>query len=136
MGGGKDRRELLRRHYFQLIECTIMRPLVLAPAAKLRGVPKTVALHVVVRNLDDERRTQRLPRQILSGAPTTLGTGPAMRLRIGDLICGCPSAPRMTVERILAVGREKFHQLQPFCIREAGADADVLEISAVVVEPE
>src|ERR1700682_4862430 len=134
--GSEDRGELLRRHYFQLMEGAVTWALVGTPAAKLCGVSKAVALHMVVGNLDDELRTQRLPRQIFPRAPTTLRTGAAMRLRIGDLLCGCPGAPGMTVERIIPIRRQKRHQLSPFCVREARANADLLEISTVVVEAE
>src|SRR5258706_11049445 len=42
----------------------------------------------------------------------------------------------MAVQRILAIGSEKLHQLQPFYVGEARTDSDVLEISAVVVKAE
>jgi hypothetical protein len=54
--GGEDLRELLRWHYLQLLEGAVAWALVLPPAAKLRGVSEAVALHVVVRDLDDELR--------------------------------------------------------------------------------
>src|SRR5438132_5546016 len=45
-------------------------------------------------------------------------------------------APGVFLERILAIGLKKLHQLAPLFIGEAGADADVLEISIVVIEAE
>src|SRR5437868_499088 len=53
-----------------------------------------------------------------------------LRLRLG------PRAPGMSFERLLAIWRQKLHQLKSFCIGETGADANVLEISIVVVETE
>src|SRR6267378_5857227 len=59
-----------------------------------------------------------------------------MRLGVRVGLCLRPVAPRMSVERILAIGSEKLHQLQPCYIGEARADADVLEIAVVVVQAE
>ena len=59
-----------------------------------------------------------------------------MWLRAGLRLRLCPVAPRMSVERILAIRFEKFHELFPLDVREARADADVFEISIVVVEAE
>src|ERR1700681_4817431 len=134
--GGEDLRELLRRNNLELIEGAVARTLVVAPPAKLRGVPEATPLHVVVRDLDDELRAQRLPRQILTRAPPTLRAGPPMRLAICIRLRLCPIPPRVSVERVLAIWSEKFHQLQALRVGEARADADVLEISAVVVKPE
>ena len=50
------------RDDFQLIEGAVARALVCAPAAELRCVSEPIALHVVVCDLDDQLRTQRLPR--------------------------------------------------------------------------
>ena len=52
--GGKNRGELVGRYDFQLIEGAVARAFVVAPAAKLSGVTEAIALHVVVRNFDDE----------------------------------------------------------------------------------
>ena len=60
----------------------------------------------------------------------------------GDALAVCvrlrlrPIAPRVSVERILAIGREKLHQLEPLLVGKARADADVAEIPVVVVEAE
>ena len=78
--GAKDRRELVGRHYLQLLEGAVTRALVVAPPPKLRCVAKSAALHVVVTNLHDKLRTERLPRQVLSGAPAARHAGPSMRL--------------------------------------------------------
>ena len=55
--GGKNRRQLVGRNDFELIEGTVLWALVGAPTAKLRRVPEAVALHMVVGDLDDELGT-------------------------------------------------------------------------------
>src|SRR5438045_9764893 len=82
MTSGENGGQLLRRDHLQLLECAITRTFVVAPAAKLRGVPKPSALHVVVRDLNHQLRTKRLPRQILPGAPSTLPARHPMRLSL------------------------------------------------------
>ena len=42
----------------------------------------------------------------------------------------------MAVERVLAIRREKLHELAPLLVGEARADADVLQVAGVVVETE
>ena len=42
----------------------------------------------------------------------------------------------MIGERVLAIRREKFHQLLALLLREAGADADVLQRAGIVEEAE
>src|SRR6266404_3273663 len=51
---GENSRELVRRHHLELIVRAIARTLVVAPTAKLRGMPKTITLHVIVGNLHDQ----------------------------------------------------------------------------------
>src|SRR5205085_638886 len=97
---------------------------------------KAIALHVIVGNFDDQLRTHRLPRQIFPLTPTTLSARHTMWL------AGCaglrfrPAAPRMSVERVLPIRRQKRRQLLPLCVSKAGTDADVLEVSLVVVKAE
>src|SRR5579864_2159303 len=43
-----------------------------------------------------------------------------------------PSPPRVIGEGVLAIGREEFHKLLAFLLREAGADAYVLQRACVV----
>ena len=59
---GEDRFQFMRRDDFQLFERAVRRLLVCAPATELCGVAKTIALHVVVRDLYDQLRSQWLPR--------------------------------------------------------------------------
>src|SRR2546423_15012005 len=109
--------------------------LVAPPATKLRSVTKTVALHVVVRDLHHELGTNRLPRQILAAAPPTLRAGHPMRHAV-TVLYARPVTPRVILERVLPIRLEKLHQLSPLLIGEARADADVLEVSLIVVQPE
>src|SRR5512138_1787665 len=121
--------ELVRRDDFELFESAITRPLVGAPAAELGSVAKAIALHVIVGNLNNELRTQRLPGQIFSGAPSTLRAGHSTKLIVRELR---PVTPGMIFERILAVRLEKPHELSTLRIGKARAHSDVLEIVAVV----
>ena len=95
-------------------------------------MPEAIALHVVVLHFADSLGAQRLPREILACAPTTLPTGHALahRFRAG------PFAPRMIVQGVLAQRLELLHQLATLGHRERGRDADVLQVSAIIIEPE
>src|SRR2546423_15179005 len=132
--GGENRGELVRRYDLQLIERASARRLVAAPATELSSMSKPVALHMIVRNFDDQLRTDRLPRQVLSLAPTTLSARHPMRLTIRLGMRLCPPAPWMSVERVLTIGSKKSHQLLPLGIGESGADTDVLEVAAAGVK--
>jgi len=57
----EDRRQLVGRHDLELRERAVVRPLVGAPATKLRRMPKAAALHVIVRDFDHQLRAKRLP---------------------------------------------------------------------------
>src|SRR5882724_546800 len=57
----------------------------------------------------------------------------------GFPVCGFmlgPLLPRVIGERILTIGREKFHELSSLRVREARADADMLQRAGIVEEPE
>jgi hypothetical protein len=47
-----------------------------------------------------------------------------------------PISPRVLGERVLAIGSEKFHQLSPLHVGEAGANAYVLQRARVVEQTE
>jgi hypothetical protein len=42
----------MRRYDFQLVESAVSRFLIYAPAPELRRVPKTIPLHVIVRDFN------------------------------------------------------------------------------------
>ena len=73
--GAEDLRELVRRRDLELIVAAVRRLLVEPPALEDRGVAEPRALHVVVLHLADALDPQRLPRQILAGAPAALAAG-------------------------------------------------------------
>src|SRR5215470_4284470 len=99
-------------------------------------MPKAAPLHVVVRHFDDELGTQRLPRQILALTPPAADAGPSLWRSLIRLFPIRPLAPRITLERVLAIRRKKGHELVSLRGREARADAHVLEPSFVVVQAE
>src|SRR4051812_23057799 len=108
--GREDLRQLLRRHNLELLVGAILRFLVCAPATELRSVTETIALHVIVGDLEHELGTHRLPRQILAAAPATLTTRHPMR-RVVVLRKIRPIAPRVILQRVLAIGLEHLHEL-------------------------
>ena len=71
--------ELVGRRDFELIVAAVLRPLVGPPAQEDRRVAEAIALHVVVLHLADALDPQRLPRQVLAGAPAALRAGHAAR---------------------------------------------------------
>src|SRR5690242_4406870 len=60
-------------------------------------------LHVVVRDLTDALRPERLPAQIFSAVPPAGRTGQPLSLRAGLLLCHSPISPGMLFERARAV---------------------------------
>src|SRR5262249_52898899 len=73
---------------------------------------------------------QRLPREILAGAPAALRAGHALR-RVGRVR---PLLPGVRRECALPQRLELLRELAPRGHRERGRDADVLERSPVVVQ--
>src|SRR5256885_11404822 len=71
--------ELVRGCDLELIVAAVLRLLVRAPAQEIGCVAEAVALHVVVLHFADALDPQRLPRQILAGAPAALAAGHARR---------------------------------------------------------
>ena len=96
---------------------------------------KRAALHVVVGDFDHQLGTQRLPRQILALAPAALAARHALPGRHPPVLLR-PRFPRMIGERVLAIGREKLHELAALLCGEARADADVLQRAGIVEETE
>src|SRR5437762_3251328 len=88
----------------------LARPFVGPPAPKLRRVSKPAALHVVVRDFDDELRTKRFPREILALAPAAHRARSTMWLAFARISVR-PCTPRVTLERILAIRREELDEL-------------------------
>src|SRR5687768_5627360 len=126
----KNLLELVGRYDLQLFEGAIARSLVVSPPTKLGGVTKAISLHVIVRDLNDKLGTQRLPRLILSLAPTALH--PRLPMHIRRRLGVRPRAPRMILESIESERLEEFHQLFSLGISEARAHAHVCQVIAVV----
>src|SRR5438477_3416474 len=103
----ENRRQLVRRDDFQLIEGALLRLLVEPPAAKLRCVAKTRPQHMVISDLDHQLRTKRFPSEILALAPAAQ----TARTALTALAVQGPVFPRMTVDIGRAVGPQIFHQL-------------------------
>src|SRR5437762_10902305 len=95
----EDLLELVRRRDFELIVTAVGGRLVGPPALKDRGVPESPPLHVIVFDLADALDAQRLPRQILAGAPAALTAGHARRLAAVHLR---PVAPRVLLQCAVA----------------------------------
>src|SRR5215831_12395119 len=122
----KDLSQFLGRDDLKLCIGAIVRLLIRTPAAKLSDVTESVTLHMIVCDLDNQFRPQRLPGQIFTLAPTTLTAGHALSIEFR------PALPGMRVERILAIGRQELDQLNPGFVAEARADADMLQLSRVI----
>src|SRR6266851_6912947 len=107
-GRAEHLRELVRSRDLELIVSAVVRALIRAPALEHRRVPESIALHVVVFDLAHALDAQRLPRQILAGAPPALTAWHAGHVRA--VVLG-PLPPRMTVERVRAKRRELLREL-------------------------
>src|SRR5690349_13619619 len=110
----------MRRHYFELLIRTISRLLISSPPSKVGRVPKAIALHVFVSNLNHQLRSQRLPRQIFSMTPATLRARHAL-----TEIVTRPLFPRMRFERVLAIRFKKLDQFDSFLIGKTRTHANV-----------
>src|ERR1041384_8370797 len=121
---GEDRLPFFRRNNFELFICAVLRFFVEAPAAKLRGVTESIALHMIIRNFDHQLRTQRLPGQILTRTPAALAPWHAIIGLSVRLLR--PIFPWMMGKRIFAIRCEKLYELTSFLFREARADTDMV----------
>src|SRR5688572_27882955 len=91
-GGAENLLELVRSRDLELVVAAVVRRLVGPPAQKHRGVTKAIALQVVVLDLAHTLDPQRLPREILAGAPAALSARHARHLMS---LRRSPFAPRM-----------------------------------------
>ncbi len=103
----EDLRELVRRRDLELIVAAVVRLPVGPPAQEHRRVPEAIALQVVVLHLAHALDPQRLPRQILAGAPAALPAGHALP---SPLRRRRPLAPRMSSSASLAQRRQLLRQ--------------------------
>src|SRR5262249_31365852 len=131
----EDFRELEGRGDLELVVATVARALVRPPPQEDGGVAKATALQVIVLHLADELDPQRLPRQILAGAPPALAPrhacerGPAgAHLR--------PVAPWVVLQGAHAQRCQLPRQLLAGRHRKRGRDAYMLQHPFRIVEPE
>src|SRR5580704_5100828 len=71
--------QLVRRNDFKLRIGAVARLLVSTPLPELRHMTESRALHMLVRNLDYQLGSERLPGQIFAVAPTALTSRHPMR---------------------------------------------------------
>ena len=90
-------------------------------------MPEPGPLHVVVRDLADALRPQRLPAQIFPAGPPARRTGPPLSLRVGFLLCHGPIPPWMVFERVRAQRRQFDDELLAHRGRERRGDPDMVE---------
>src|SRR5262245_2673145 len=109
-GSAEDLPDLVRRCNLELGVGAILRLFVSTPPEKDGGMAEPVTLHVVVSHLAHAFEADRLPGEILSGAPTALSARhPGLRL----IVHLCPVFPRVGIERVLAERLELLRQLAP-----------------------
>src|SRR5687768_11975906 len=104
----EDLRKLVRSRNLELVVAAVRRRFVGAPALKHRCVAKPIALHVVVFHFAHALDAQRLPREVLAGAPSALAARHARRLSLHFR----PLPPRVTLERVFTKGRQLAGQLR------------------------
>ena len=93
-------------------------------------------LHVVVLDLTDALRPERLPAQIFPAVPPAGRTGQPLSLRAGFLLCHGPIPPWMVFERVGAQRRQLDDELLAHRGRERRGDPDMVERVIVVVQAE
>src|SRR5690606_15429280 len=75
----EDPLEFVGRRHFELIVTAVLRLLVRPPSQKESRMPEAIALHVVILHFAYALDPERLPRQVLARAPSTLHAGHAAR---------------------------------------------------------
>ena len=81
--GTEDAGQQERHGLLELVVAAGLRRLVRAPALERRAVAEAVALEVVVGDLGDAFRAQRLPRQVLAAVPARGGARQALAGGVG-----------------------------------------------------
>src|SRR5712664_1876760 len=115
---GADRKHLLQlvgRCDLELIVAAVAGLLVGAPPLECRRMSEAIALEMIVLHFGNPLDAQRLPRHVLAGAPATLRSPHAARLRLGPPPPPPPPprpfAPGMVLQRVLPQWRQFLHEL-------------------------
>src|SRR5262245_60508018 len=87
--GAEDLLELERRGLLELVVAAVLGTLVGSPALERGGVPEPIALEVVVGDLGNPLRSERLPGQVLAAVPARRRAGKAL----AGGVCGAPLRP-------------------------------------------
>src|SRR5258708_18717323 len=107
--GRENLHQFLRGNNFELTVGAVARLLVGAPSAKMRGMTKPGALHVLVCDFNHKLGTQWLPGYVLALAPAALASWYPMS---GFTVSGLsPALPRMIAECAPPAGSEELHNL-------------------------
>ena len=92
------------------------------------------ALHMFVSDFHHQLRTQRFPRQIFALAPAALSARhPLTGFGVLCHILG-PALPWVIGKRILAIRRKVIDELTTHAVREAPANADMLQRTRLIVK--
>src|SRR5690606_11407563 len=114
--------DLVWRNCFELVIAARLRRLVGPPAQERRGMTEAVALQMVVFDLADPLWPQRLPSQVLAGAPAAA----CARHTAGFRSLAGPVAPGVTLHGIAPQRRQFLQQTAAGGHRERRGDTDVL----------
>src|SRR5215813_12190356 len=135
---GEDGCQFLGWDHFELGVGAVAGLFVRSPSAELRHVTEAAALHVLVRNFYYEFGPYWFPGQILALTPAALPAGHAL-IDAHSGFSGLssvfrPGFPRMSRERVFAIGLQKFCKFAALLRAEAGTYADVLQSAGIVVK--
>ena len=138
---GEDLLQRVRRDDLELVVAAALRRLVGPPAHEGRRVAEAVALQVVVLHLADALDAQRLPRQVLAGAPAAGRAGHALRRVAGRRVlaaasCSAQSRQGWSARASRRSGASSCASCAPRRHRERRRHADVMEDAGVVVQAE
>src|SRR5262245_15085727 len=117
--GAENLLEFVSASDLELIVAALPRRLVRPPSQENGGMAEAITLQVVVLDLAHPLYPQRLPREILPGAPPALPTRHA-----GHFVLACvgPFTPGVILECILAQRCQVLRELLAHGDRERGCD--------------
>src|ERR1700733_13445512 len=101
----KNLHQFLRGYYFELSISAVTRRFIHAPSSKLCRMSKPGALHMLISDLYHQLGAQRLPRQVLAMAPSTLASWYAMLSFVAFGFVLRQRHPGMIDQRVLTIRR-------------------------------